>query len=993
MSISYNYFFPTSIYGTLRVLDLGFPGFTAVNANIYCQRNINCDGQLQCAQFHSLGTSYFDQVPTCITNATTSTQLTNLATVQALLSSSGITLQQAIDGVHTSILPFTAIQTINNNLIITNPTTTTSRTTISQNSTTGQCIFTNQGNTAGAFLFIGYNGATAINLLSISSTLCSITSTQINLNSINANSFACVTTATFNGNFPTTTLGNNLGVNNNEFATVGYVKSIGGTSILSLNNTFTGTNTFNIPIVSSGASITANTIPALSIVNSSINQTQIATGFLLISTLAQNITGIKTFLSPIVSSGASLTANTIPALSLVNNSLTNSQVATGFQFVSTSAQTFSGIKTFSSAIVSSGESLTANTIPALSIVNNSITNSQIASGFQLVTTNGQTFSGNKIFNGTGTINEMIINIPSTFVNYNGSIGFIPACSANYLNLTTSLFDSMMYIGQPIANGINQPYGFTIGDYNSGLTGIRISGTGASGNCSIGLNGQVRVDQLLTLEGGLFCDGGNITTPNNAVLGNIFSDIINNYDQNTGTDISINPNNFVTCLVNAGNSSILPTGPIGFGGLKIGWNCSNSFGESDFINLANYTSTGGFNFYTMNASSLPSLIGSLRPSALTINGGLVNNSISNSSTTTPYLIKTGTMPLPTTTSTMAGMGIGWNAINGGGLGECDLINYGQGGAGGGFNFSTITSTQTNRNIATLGLYGNYGLWLYSNAGRLRIDDRNGGAFWWSQIEEGSQMQMSNNGISTSITLGCGNASGVGSTCITVNTTAVTITPPLNTSSTITSTGIISAPSFNATNSLGTSNLWGLQTGNANISGTLSTANIIAQGLTTFNTNHPTTSLGNNISTNTTQYATVGYVNAVIPVIPVSLLGTNNTWTGTNTYSNTVTFNYSTFLAVGPILNTNLNISLVAPLLQYYNYTAGAAYSISIPSATLFKGLKIIFRRYQTNVSAVTLACPTGLIVAPNSITSATTYIMAVGNFKTEIISDGTSWQGL
>jgi hypothetical protein len=944
MSISYNYFFPTSIYGTLRVLDLGFPGFTAVNANIYCQRNINCDGQLQCGQFHSLGTSYFDQVPTCITNATTSTQLTNLATVQALLSSAGITLQQAIDAVHTSILPFTAIQTINNNLIITNATTTTSRTTISQNASTGQCIFTNQGNVTGAYLFIGYNGATAINLLSISSTLCSITSTQINLNAINANSFACVTTATFNGNYPTTTLGNNSGVNNNEFATVGYAKSIGGTAILGLNNIFTGTNTFNIPIVSSGASLTANTIPALSIVNSSINQTQIATGFLLISTLAQNITGIKTFLSPIVSSGASLTANTIPALSLVNNSLTNSQVATGFQLVSTSAQTFSGIKTFSSAIVSSGESLTANTIPALSLVNNSITNSQIASGFQLVSTNGQTFSGNKIFNGTGTINEMIINIPSTFVNYNGSIGFIPACSANYLNLTTSLFDSMLFIGQPIANGINQPYGFTIGDYNSGATGIRIAGNGSAGNCGISLNGQVFVDQLMTLEGGLFCNTGNITTPNNAVLGNIFSDIINNYNQTTGTDISLNPNNFVTCLVNNGNSSILPTAPIGFGGLKIGWNCSNSTGETDFLNLANYTNAGGFNFYTMNASTLPSLIGSLTPSSLIINGYLNNNKIVNSSATQPYIIQTGTMPLPTTTSNLSGLGIGWNAMNGNG--ECDFINYGQGGGGGGFNFSTITTTQTNRNIANLGLYFNYGLWLYSNAGRLRIDDRNGGAFWWSQSQEGSLMQMSNNGISTSITLGCGNASGVGSTCLTINTSGVSPNVNLNPLST-----------------------------------------------TTFNVSHPTTSLGNNISTNTNQYATVGYVNAVIPVIPVSLLGTNNTWTGTNTYSNSVTFNSSTFIAVGPILNTNLNITLSAPLLQYYNYTAGAPYSITIPSPTLFKGLKIIFRRYQTNVSAVTLNCPTGSIVAPNSVTSATTYIMAVGNFKTEIISDGVFWQGL
>jgi len=910
MSISYNYFFPTSIYGTLRVLDLSFVGFTAVNANIYCQRNINCDGQLQCGQFHSLGTSYFDQIPTCILNATLPTQLVNYQTVEALIASGGgssiLSLNNNWTGTNTFQIP-----------IVSSGASITAN-TIPALSIVNQSINNSQ-------IAVGYFlvSSSAQSFAGVKTFTVPIVSSGA---SITANTIPALSIV-------------NSSINQTQIAT-------GFLLVSTLAQSFTGIKTFLSPIVSSGASITANTIPALSIVNSSINQTQIATGFLLISTLAQNITGIKTFLSPIVSSGASLTANTIPALSLVNNSLTNSQVATGFQLVSTSAQTFSGIKTFTSAIISSGESLTTNTIPALSIVNNSITNSQIASGFQLVSSNGQTFSGNKIFNGTGTLNEMVINIPSIVSSWNGSIGFIPACSANYLNITTGLFDSMMYIGQPIANGINQPYGFTIGEYNSGATGIRISGNGSSGNCAISLNGAVTTTQLLTLEAGLFCNTGDITTPNNAVLGNIFSDIINNYNQTTGTDISLNPNNFVTCLVNAGNSSILPTNPIGYGGLKIGYNCSNSIGESDFINLANYTLTGGFNFYTMNASNLPYLIGSLTPSSLTLNGYLNNNKIINSSGTQPYIIQTGTMPLPTTTSAISGLGIGWNAINGGGMGETDFINYGQAGGGGGFNFSTITTTQTNRNIASIGLYGNYGLWLYSNAGRLRIDDRNGGSFWWSQSQEGSLMQMSNNGISTSITLGCGNASGVGSTCLSINTSSVSPNVNLNPLST-----------------------------------------------TTFNVSHPTTSLGNNISTNTTQYATVGYVNAVIPVIPVSLLGTNNTWTGTNTYSNTVTFNSSTFIAVGPILNTNLNITISTPLLQYYNYTAGAPYAITIPSPTLFKGLKIIFRRYQTNVSAVTLNCPTGSIVAPNSVTSATTYIMAVGNFKTEIISDGVFWQGL
>ena len=645
MSISYNYFLPTNIFGTLRVTDLGFPGYTAVNANIYCQRNINCDGQMQCGQFHSLGTAYFDQVPTCITNATTATQLTNYQTVQALVAGGG------------------------------------------------------------------------------------------------------------------------------------------GSSILGLNNTWSGTNTFQIPIVSSGASITANTIPALSIVNSSI---------------------------------------------------TNSQIATGFQLVSTSAQTFSGIKTFSSAIVSSGESLTANTIPALSIVNSSITNSQIATGFQLISTGNQTFSGDKTFLGSAT-NEMIINIINNVspLFYSGSIAFIPACTTNYLNLTTSNFDSMMYIGQPIANGINQSYGFTICDYNSGLTGIRISGSGSAGNCNINLNGTVIIDQLMTLENGLFVNGGNISTPNNAVLGNIFSDIINNYDQTTGTDIILNPNNFVQCLVNAGNNSVLPNSVIGFGGLKIGWNCSNTSGETDFLNLANYSNAGGFNFYTMNASALPSLIGSLSPTALTITGSLTNNKIVNSSSILPYFIQTGTMSLPNTTTgdPRSGFLTGWNGLSGSN-GETDFTNLNQAGTQGGFLFGNIPFGGSYQKLASLLPLNAEGLRLYSYCGQLRLDDTNNGAFNAQLIQTNNQLFINSRGINTQLALQCGNSSAAATNSLLLS--ATTVSPQVNFSPAST---------------------------------------------TTFNNFHPTTSLGNNLSTNTTQYATVGFVNSNSAT---ALLASNNTWTGNNNF---------------------------------------------------------------------------------------------------------------
>lgn len=732
MSISYNYFLPSNIYGTLQVVDLGFPGFTAVNANIYCQRNINCDGQLQCEQFHSLGTAYFDQVPTCVIDATTATQLTNYQTVQGLISASGgITAQQAIDAVHTSSQQFTVPQNIWNTLTFRTAGGSASSTLLQHADSIGYFIFTNTTST-GSYRFNLNTAGVQSSVLEMNSTLFKVRAGTAELNLTTVNALTCSNNATFNGAFPTTTLGSNTGVNNNEFATVGYAKSIGGTSILALNNTFTGTNTFQIPIISSGASITVNTIPAAS------------------------------------------------------------------------------------------------------IVNNSITDSQIASGFQLVSTGSQTFSGNKIFNGTAVTNEMIINIPSAVSSYFGSIGFIPACTANYLNLTTELFDSMMFIGQPIANGIDRPYGFTIGDYNSGGTGIRISGTGASGNCSVSLNGSVFTTGLLTCNNGLFINLGNIDNPNNSILGNVFCDIFNNYDQLTGTDITLNPNNFVQCVVNDGNNSVLPSSGINYGGLKIGWNCSNSIGETDFVNLANFANTGGFNWYTMNASSLPSLIGSLTPTALTIPGSLTNNSIVNSSATLPYHIQCGTRALPTTTTgdLRNGFLIGWNGLSGSN-GETDFTNLNQGGNQGGFLFGNIPVGGSYQRLASLLPLNAGGLRLWPYCGNLRVDDNTGGIFSANMRQDGALSIISSAGINTSLFLQCGNASAVATNVMSMNTGAV---QPL--------------------------------------------VNFNPQSTTTFNSSHPTTTLA--LPTLSNQYATVGYVSSVVSP---NILPLNNTFTGTNLFRNT------------------------------------------------------------------------------------------------------------
>lgn len=333
MSISYNYFLPTNIYGTLRVTDLGFPGYTAVNANIYCQRNINSDGQMQCGSFKSLGASSFDQVPTCIIDATTATQLTNLQTVQALITASGgVTLQQAIDGVHASSQQFTVPQNIWNTLTFRSAGGSASTTVLTHADLNGYFILSNTSAT-GSFRFNLNTLGVQSTVLEMSGTTCILRSGTVQLNLTTVNALTCSNNATFNGAYPTTTLGSNSGLNNNEFATVGYAKSIGGTSILGLNNTFTGTNTFQIPIISSGASITSNTIPALSIVDNSINNSQIATGFQLVSTGAQTFSGIKSLSNLLNSTGITDTVSiSTPTINtgLITNPSTTLPINIGF---------------------------------------------------------------------------------------------------------------------------------------------------------------------------------------------------------------------------------------------------------------------------------------------------------------------------------------------------------------------------------------------------------------------------------------------------------------------------------------------------------------------------------------------------------------------------------------------------------------------------------------------------------------------------------------
>ena len=123
-------------------------------------------------------------------------------------------------------------------------------------------------------------------------------------------------------------------------------------------------------------------------------------------TTDQTIAGIKTFSSPPVMSGASISSATIPDSALVTSYVPAS-----------SASTIAGIKTFSSPPVMSGASITIGTIPS----------SAIASGVCLLA-GTQTLSGQKTFQLAPVFsNGIVANVTSIS---NTELGYLNNCTAN-----------------------------------------------------------------------------------------------------------------------------------------------------------------------------------------------------------------------------------------------------------------------------------------------------------------------------------------------------------------------------------------------------------------------------------------------------------------------------------------------------------------------------------------------------------------------------------
>ena len=440
-----------------------------------------------------------------------------------------------------------------------------------------------------------------------------------------------------------------------------------------------------------------------------------------------------------------------------------------------------------------------------------------------------------------------------------------------------------------------------------------SGVASSVAILTSFTGAVTINGLLTLNGGLTLTGGlTVDTLTVNTLSTLNTNtIINNILTINATNSIVGQTTFTLAPILPSGYQFLTTGTQTITGLKTFSSVITSVGINDSLSITSPTITGStiVNGGTFNATNIA---GTSFLYGTSIGGTLACNIINNTSSTLPYILNCGSVPIPTTTSTTSGMGIGWNSLNGGGTYECDLINYGQGGNGGGFNFSTITNALVNRNLGLLSVFANGGFTINPACGQLRIQDINSGAFSMTSSQQGNTTYFNSNGISTSVAFPCGNASGVLTNVLLLNTNFVAPYAPLT-----------------------------------------------PQSTTAFNFFHPTTTLGNNISTNTTQYATVGYVNSST----ASLLNSANVWTNTNTFNTSIP---TTTLTP----STSTQFSTVG-------YVTSAISSASLlPLNNTFTGLNTYTQRIQmtinTDTSTTCIGTNAGASLGTLTIGSSNTY---------------------
>ena len=265
-------------------------------------------------------------------------------------------------------------------------------------------------------------------------------------------------------------------------------------AVSSLNNNFSVSQSFN-GIVNSGSESCASLIVSgqttlngglivagnVDLPAGAINQSEVQSGYVDLLN-AQTKAGILTLSSPPVMSGASISANTIPALSIVNDSLGDAQISAGGVGQSSvasgyvdlaNAQTKLGVLTLSSPPVMSGASISANTIPALSIVNDSLGDAQISAGGV----------------GQDSVASGYVDLVNAQSAIAGAKSFSNALTAN--------------LGLTVNGGV--------GTFNSGISTTTLSSSGSASLNSLSVAGSATVLNNLNVTNNINA-GGGITAP-------------------------------------------------------------------------------------------------------------------------------------------------------------------------------------------------------------------------------------------------------------------------------------------------------------------------------------------------------------------------------------------------------------------------------------------------------------------------------------------------
>jgi len=255
------------------------------------------------------------------------------------------------------------------------------------------------------------------------------------------------------------------------------------------NTTITGTYTF-----SGNPIFNTNAIPLGAIADISISYVDLFN--------SQTIDGVKTFsLSPVMS-GASITANSISVSSIDSVGLTsfvNALIPATSNFVDVSnAQSIGGIKTFSSAPVMSGASITVGSIPLSAISANLQTNYYKKSVDQTVSSIF-TFSTNPVFNAGA--------IPTSAISGYGT-GYLLSSDASSTYQTQSSMSSYLTTATASATYLTQTNASTTYQTQSGMSSYLTTSTASTSY--VPNTGTSTIDGIKTFSSPPVMSGASIT---------------------------------------------------------------------------------------------------------------------------------------------------------------------------------------------------------------------------------------------------------------------------------------------------------------------------------------------------------------------------------------------------------------------------------------------------------------------------------------------------